>query len=286
MPPENAAMLDAQILDQLIQLQLIKSKATPEDQAAGKTQADKQWADAKTQLGSEDALKLRLKAQGLTQDELLNKWADGETAKAVLIRELKLNIGDADIKKFYDDNPADFEEPEMVHVSHILLSTMDMDTRKELPADKKEAKHKLAEELIKRARGGEDFAKLVKQYSEDPGSKDKGGEYTFPRGQMVPEFESAAFALKTNEVSDIVTTQFGYHIIKLSEHLPAQKVAFDKVAPRIKSYLTQQELGRLAPDYIAKARKDAAVEILDEKLKPQEEPAGGLPAGHPPVKAK
>ena len=68
--------------------------------------------------------------------------------------------------------------------------------------------------------------------------------------------------------------------------MPAQKVAFDKVAPRIKNYLTQQQLGKLAPDYLAKARKEAAVEIIDEKLKPQAEPAGGLPAGHPPVKDK
>ena len=80
------------------------------------------------------------------------------------------------------------------------------------------------EGLLKRARAGEDFAKLAKEYSEDPGSKDKGGEYKFPRGQMVPEFEAAAFSLKTNQVSDIVTTSFGYHIIKLSEKIPAQKV--------------------------------------------------------------
>jgi parvulin-like peptidyl-prolyl isomerase len=129
------------------------------------------------------------------------------------------------------------------------------------------------EGLLKRARAGEDFAKLAKEYSEDPGSKDKGGEYTFPKGQMVPEFEATAFSLKTNEISDIVTTQYGYHIIKLHEHIPAQKVAFDKVSPRIKDYLVQQELVKLAPDYIAKIRKDANVEILDENLKLRETPA-------------
>ena len=82
------------------------------------------------------------------------------------------------------------------------------------------------EGLLKRARAGEDFAKLAKEYSEDPGSKDKGGEYKFPRGQMVPEFEAAAFSLGTNQVSDIVTTRFGYHIIKLSEKIPARKVEY------------------------------------------------------------
>jgi parvulin-like peptidyl-prolyl isomerase len=161
--------------------------------------------------------------------------------------------------------------------------TKDPKTDKELSQAEKDAKHKTMEGLLKRARAGEDFAKLAKEYSEDPGSKDKGGEYTFPRGKMMPEFESAAFALKPGEVSDIATTSYGYHIIKLSEHTPAQKVAFDKVAPAIKNRLTEQELAKLAPDYLAKAKKEAGVEILDEKLKAADAP-DGLPAGHAPVK--
>src|SRR4029077_13997828 len=127
-------------------------------------------------------------------------------------------------KKFYDENPAKFEQPETVRASHILLSTKDSSTNTELTDDKKAAKKKQAEDLVKRARAGEDFAKLAKEFSDDPGSKDKGGEYTFPRGQMVPEFEAAAFAMKTNQISDVVTTQFGYHIIKLIDKTPAHKI--------------------------------------------------------------
>ena len=190
---------------------------------------------------------------------------------------MKVDISDADAKKFYEDNPSKFEQPEMVRASHILISTkdpMDMNPnfsqRKDLPDSEKAAKRKQAEDLLKRARAGEDFAKLAKEYSDDPGSKDKGGEYTFPRGQMAPEFEAAAFSLKTNEISDLVTTQFGYHIIKLSEKIPAKQVEFDKVKDRIKSYLAQQEIGKKAPDFFAKLKKDANVEILDDKLKPKD----------------
>src|SRR4030095_7139203 len=142
------------------------------------------------------------------------KWTDQATAEAVVKRELKVDVTDADVKKFYDENPSRFEQPEMVRASHLLLGTRDTANQVELPEDKKAAKRKLAEELVKRARDGEDFAKLAKEYSEDPGSKDNGGEYTFPRGQMVPEFESAAFSLGTNQISEIVTQQFGYHVIK------------------------------------------------------------------------
>lgn len=262
-PPQ----LDAQVLNQMIQLELLKSKSTPDERAAATKEAAKMMEDAKKNLGSDEALNLQLKAKDLTREQLLSKWTDGEIAKAVLVRELKITISDDEVKKFYDDNPGQFEEPEMVRASHILLSTKDMDTKQELSDEKKTAKKKLAEELVKRARAGEDFAKLAKEYSEDPGSKDKGGEYKFPRGQMVKEFEDAAFSLQTNQVSDVVTTQFGYHIIKLSEKYPAKKHDLAESAPKIKEYLTQAAIQKQAPDFLKKLRKDSDVAVLEEKLK-------------------
>jgi peptidyl-prolyl cis-trans isomerase C len=285
-PPEQAATLERQILDQLIQVQLLKAKATEADKAAGKALAEKRFEDAKTRLGSEDALNRQLKLMGATREEVLTKWTESATAETVLKRELKVNVTDADAKKYYDDNPARFEEPEMVRASHILLTTTDPKTNADLTEDQKAAKRKEMEGILKRARAGEDFAKLAKEYSEDPGSKDKGGEYKFPRGQMVPEFEAAAFSLNTNQVSDIVTTRFGYHIIKLSEKIPAKKVEFAKAATDIKDGLTQQALQKQFPDYLAKLKTEAGVEILDEKLKAQELPsASGMPPDHPPVKS-
>jgi peptidyl-prolyl cis-trans isomerase C len=262
-PPQ----LDAQVLHQMIQLELLKAMATPEERAAGAKEAAKMMDEAKKQFDSEEAFNLQLKAKDLTRDVLLSKWTAGEIAKAVLVRQLKINISDEEVKKFYDDNPAQFEEAETVRVSHILLSTKDLDTKVELSDEKKAAKKKLAEELVKRARGGEDFAKLVKQYSEDPGSKDKGGEYKFPRGQMVKEFEDTAFSLQTNQVSDVVTTQYGYHIIKLYDKYPAKKHDLAESAPKIKDYLTQMAITKQAPDYLKKLLKDSDVVILDEKLK-------------------
>src|SRR5258708_27778380 len=127
----------------------------------------------------------------------------------------------------------------MARASHILWGTKDQSSGTELTEDQKAAKRKQVDAILKRARDGEDFAKLAKDYSEDPGSKDKGGEYTFPHGQMVAEFDAAAFSLNTNQISDIVTTQFGYHIIKLLEKIPAKKVDLAKVAPEVKESLAQ-----------------------------------------------
>ena len=190
-----------------------RPKPPTADKAAGKALAEKRLAEAKTKLGSEEALNRQLKLMGTTREEVLAKWTESATAETVLKRELKVNVTDEDAKKYYEDNPARFEQPEMVRASHILLTTRDPATNTELTEDQKAAKHKQMEGILKRARAGEDFAKLAKEYSEDPGSKDKGGEYTFPRGQMVPEFEAAAFSLEHQP-----DQRHRHHALRLSHH--------------------------------------------------------------------
>jgi len=266
-PPE----LDARVLDGLIGSKLILGKATDADKAKAKEVFETSMATYKkenkiTDADFDEKLATQLRMQGITKEDWIKQQIDQATIPVVLEREMKINITDADVKKFYDENPARFEEPEMVRAAHILLSTRDA-SGKELPEDKKAAKRKQMEDILKRARGGEDFAKLAKEYSEDPGSKDKGGEYTFPRGQMVPEFEAAAFSMNTNQISDIITTQYGYHIIKLYEKIPAKKAEFDKVAPKIKDMLKGRAIQEKVKDYIDSLKKEAGVEILDEKLK-------------------
>jgi peptidyl-prolyl cis-trans isomerase C len=270
-PPESMALVERQVLENLIRVQLLLAKATDDDKTKGKDTCSKRFEEMRKKAGSEDTLNRKLKSIGTTQEELRSRWTEECVAEAVLERELKITIPDGDVKKFYDDNPSKFEQPEMVRASHILLSTKDMTTGVELTETQKAAKHKLAEDLLKRARAGDDFAKLAKEYSEDPGSKDTGGEYTFPHGKMVKEFEATAFSLRTNEVSDIVTTQFGYHIIKLSEKIPAKKTPLTEVDSKIKDYLKQQSMQEKLPTYMAQLKKDYAVEILDEKLKPRED---------------
>jgi peptidyl-prolyl cis-trans isomerase C len=271
LPPEQMPMVEQSVLDRLIQMQLLLGKATDADKAKAKAETAKHFEEIRTNAPSDEVLDRRLKLAGMTRQGLLDKMTEEATAENVLERELKINVTAADIQKYYDANTAKFEEPEMVRASHILIGTRDSKTGTELSPEQKAAKRKLAEDLLKRARAGEDFAKLAKEYSEDPGSKDNGGEYKFPKGQMVPEFEAAAFALKTNEISDVVTTQFGFHIIKLSEKIPAQKVPLEKASAYIKNALTMQQLQEQAPAFFAKLRKDNNVEILDPKLKAPED---------------
>jgi peptidyl-prolyl cis-trans isomerase C len=280
-PPEQMAMMEQQVMERLIQIQLLLTKATDADKAKGEETSAKRFENVKTRAGSPEALTRQLKSVGMSPEQLRAKMLEEATAEAVLERELKINVTDEEIKKYYDETPSRFEQPEMVRASHILLNTKDSATGAELSDAQKAVKRKQMEDILKRARAGEDFAKLAKEFSEDPGSKEQGGEYTFPRGKMVPEFEAAAFSLKTNQVSDIVTTQFGYHIIKLSEKLPAKKMELAKVSQDIKDYLKGQAVQKLLPDYMEKAKKEAGVQILDPRLANAGPPAG--PEGKPPV---
>lgn len=319
--------LDAQVLDKMVGMEVLLSRATPDDRAKAKEQFEKSLEAYKAdrKLSNEDFAKQlspQLRIQGVTREQWDKQQIDQAVVPLVLERELKVDVSDEEVKKFYDSKPAQLEEPEMVRASHILLSTKDpadpnpnMGARRDLPEDQKRARRKQMEDILKRAKAGEDFAKLASQYSDDPGSKDRGGEYIFPRGQMAPEFETAAFSLNTNQISDIVTTVFGYHIIKLNEKMPARSAALDdevafaaagymvikkywtgppevtksarKLSAIIRQNLEGQQRQKLFPEYMAKIKKEAGVVILDDKLKvPESAAVSTPPGGQPPVKTE
>jgi parvulin-like peptidyl-prolyl isomerase len=273
--PMDMALLEKDYFDQLLQVQLLNAKATAAQKATGTTNGDQAIAKILKNATNPEMLTNQLKALNLTVESLHQQLIHEGIANAVL-RDKIPAITDEDIKKFYDENPSKFELPEQVRASHILIGTGD--PRNPMTDDQKKAKRKLAEDILKRAKAGEDFAKLAKEYSEDPGSKDKGGEYVFGRHEMMPEFEAAAFSLQTNQISDIVTTVYGYHIIKLSEKMPAKKVDLAEAKPRIKGFLEQTAMEKMLPQYYATLKKEAKVEILDDHLKALEEaPAPAKP---------
>ena len=267
-PPQQLMGIEAQMLNRLVQIQLLLQKSTAADKAAGAAKAEQQLTNLLARAGSQAAFDRQLKAVGMSPAELRAKITQEATATATLTRELGVTIADSEVTNFYAAHPTDFEQPELAHVRHILLLTIDPVTRAPLTADQIAAKRKQIDGILQRAKAGEDFATLATQYSEDPGSKDNGGELSpFSHGEMVPQFEAAAFSMKTNTISDVVTTDYGFHIIKLLDLTPAQTVPYAKVADKIKDYLSQQKTEKLAPVYLAGLTKDADVQILDPDLK-------------------
>lgn len=174
---------------------------------------------------------------GFTEAEF-NKFFETQAVvmKVYQDKTKDLQVDQAKLKELYeaDQNYKKLKELgldhyfDQVRARHILISTMDNATQTPLPEDKKAEAKKKAEELLAKAKGGADFAELAKEHSEDPGSKDNGGEYTFGRGRMVPEFENAAFSLNPGEISDLVETSYGYHIIKLEEKIASTPEDMEK----------------------------------------------------------
>lgn len=165
-----------------------------------------------------------------------------------------VQVTDAQVKEFYEKKPELFQMGEQATARHILISVPDGATEQV-----KDAKKKLAEDVRKQLTDGGDFAALAKKYSEDPGSKDNGGIYTFPRGKMVKAFEDAAFTQKINEIGPLVETQFGFHIIQTTNRTAAKTVSLEEASPRIKEVLKNQDRAEAGQKYVAELRSKAKI---------------------------
>ena len=242
-------------------------------QAAQQAQGP-QREELKKQLGEFKVIAQRARKDGLDREDLTRLQillTRSQALAGAYLGDLQKNadklVADGDVEQYYKDHPADFDE---IRVRHILISTQPKpegeeesdpkdakdanakdakDAKAKKPADKpktltKDEALKKSQELLERARKGEDFAKLATENSDDQGSKDKGGEYDFfGHGKMVPEFEQAAFALQPGQISEPVETQFGYHIIKLEERrAAAAPTADDKVRQQIVEKLKQEKI--------------------------------------------
>ena len=161
-----------------------------------------------------------------------------------------VTVSDDEARKFYDDNPAMFTNPERIRARHILVSG-------------DEALAKVQDEL----KAGKSFDLVAKEYSIDPGSAANGGDLgEFPRGMMVPEFEKAAFDLKNpGDVSEPVKTQFGWHIIKLEERIPESPIPFEQVKARLTQELKDQKTQTLLQDKAKELEGKYKVERFEDK---------------------
>ena len=191
--------------------------------------------------GSDSRYQKQLKQQGLTDEQVKSD------IKAQLLQEKifakvtsNVKVSDSELQKYYDQHQSQYGTPEQRDVAHILVKT-----------------RALADKLYTRAKGGENFSKLAKQYSTDPGSKDKGGKLTITKGTTVGPFDQTAFLLPTGAISHPIKTDFGFHIIKaLSAVKPAKTTPFTKVKKTIRTQLLQQKKSTATTNWSTKLKKD------------------------------
>ncbi|MHC4520425.1 MAG: peptidylprolyl isomerase, partial [Planctomycetota bacterium] len=190
----------------------------------------------------------------------------------------KIDVNDAAAKTYYDRNTKEFESPEQVRASHILIKPQVTDPNSDPNVAKVAARAK-AEKLVGEIKDGADFAELAKANPGDPGSAAKGGDLGFfPRGKMVKPFEEAAFAMQPGEVSDIVESRFGYHIIKVTERKEASVTPFEEAKAGIVAKLAGEQKAKIARAYINSLKDKATIvyAAADEPNAP--EPAPVAPA--------
>jgi peptidyl-prolyl cis-trans isomerase C len=242
-------------LDQLVTYTVMKQEASSRKIPVTDAEVEGRIKEMQGQFPSEAEFQKALAARSMTPEQfradtkvdmMIGKMLETEVAGTDV-------ANDAEAKDFYAKNPDKFMQGESVRASHILI----MANEKSTEAEKKAARTKI-EGVLKRAKAGEDFAALAKEHSQD-GSAQQGGDLNFfRRGQMVPPFEQAAFSLKPGEISDVVETQFGYHIIKVTERKDAAAVPFEQVSARIVQFLKQQR----ANAFIEATKKKARIEVL------------------------
>lgn len=210
-------------------------------------------------------------ARELLYQEALRTGIDKEKETASFIEEMKrrivvdrffkkevdekVSVTAEEVKKFYTENPGEAKSPDEVRASHILLKT-----REE------------AEMVRKKIKAGSKFEDLAKRYSIDPGSKDRGGDLGyFQKGMMVPEFDTAAFKLKVGEVSDIVETRFGYHLIKVTGRKEGKKKVFEDVSKELEKRLLTKKRKDRFDTLVAELKSKAKITINEDLLKNTQE---------------
>jgi len=212
---------------------------------------------------SDEAYNADLAKRGMTADQFRREIEIGILAEELFNKRTASikPVSEQDVRAFYENNEERFVQPERVKASHILL-TVNKDDSDAIRAQKKAEAQRILGELKK----GADFAEMARKFSDCP-SKQQGGDLGyFERGRMVPEFEKVAYGLKTGQMSGIVETQFGYHIIKTTEHTAASTAPFDEAKQNIMQYLTEQKKQQALMTYFDSLRGASNVQILDSSL--------------------
>ena len=280
------------IKERVINELIVKTLLDEEIAKRGITVSNKDVDDAIKEIiekvGSKEQLNLLLKQNGLSNSQF-KKDLKEEIKMKKLAEELgSSKVSDAEAKKFYNDNIKRFKHPDRVRAAHILISANPQEIEEVIKSDAKnknltetEIKAKVQEEINAReakanqllAEAKKDltqFAKLAKENSEDTTTAVKGGDLGFfAEKEMVPEFSKAAFSMKPNTISDKpVKTQYGYHIIMVTDRAAAGLDPYEKVANSIKGYLENQKQIQKIDDLTESLKKNAKIEYVNPDYDP------------------
>lgn len=282
-----ALMTRQRVLNQLIIQEILDQEAEQRDIKVSGKEVDEAVAKVMDKVGGKEQLMAILKQNGVSAGEFKKDIKNQVRLRKLAQAADKIEVTDKDCEDFYKKNITKFKTPQQVRASHILIAANEYQLEQELTkdgtvsidkkelqkkvADKMKAQKELAAKVAKEVKADKDnFANYAKKYSDDPGSARQGGDLGFfAKDKMVPEFANAAFAAKPNTITDPVKSQFGYHIIMVTDRKEATTTPYEKAKSDIKETLkTNKEIQAL--DDLSKAAKEkATIEYSDDFYNPE-----------------
>ena len=249
-----------QVLDQIVDYKLLIQEGRARKIEATDAEVDARMKEIQAQFPTEDAFKQMLTARKTTLEQVRSDIRQDITVQKLIENAIadKVAVKPEQVTDFYTKNPDQFKQPERVRASHILIMVP-----KDSDAAVKTSARTKAADILKDVKAGKDFAALAKQHSQDPGSAPKGGDLGFfQQGQMVGPFNDVAFKLTPGQVSDLVETEFGFHIIKVAEKQPARTVPLDEVRPQLEQYLEKTNREQQTDAFVNGLKTKGKIEIL------------------------
>jgi len=264
MSPSESAELDGQMLNRMITTALLLNKATAEQRKKASPQASRTLAEMRQQHSSLKSFERQLMTSGITLDYLKQQILEQAIIKTVIDDALRNDylVPDADAREFYQQNLRLFTAPEQVRARNIYFSLLNPATRDPVSSEERNKIFREAESIRQKALAGHDFQSLVRDHSEDTITKQRGGEVILVKGGQDKALENAAFALKPVEISPVVFSVNGYHILKCIEKISSTTQPFSEVAQSIRNQLETEHVESLLPDFLQKLREESSVEIL------------------------
>jgi len=257
---EKMAEFQKTVLQKMIETELLAQEGKKLEIADLNTQVDTKIASLKKSFPGEEGFQQALAKQNISEGDLRGKVEKGVRIETLLNDKIRkgVSVSDEEVKNFYDTNKDKMKEQASVRASHILIRVA-----KDAPKEAEEAARKKIDDLLARAKKGGDFNTLAKENSEDPSAKMNGGDLGyFSHGQMGPEFDQAAFALKVGETSDVIRTSFGFHIIKCVDKKPAREISLEDSSDKIKKYLENAAFQTELRKYLDTLQQAATVQTF------------------------
>jgi peptidyl-prolyl cis-trans isomerase C len=257
MTPDQMADMRNRITDSLIEQEVLVQESAAQNISVDQADIDGELQKFKQQFPNEEAFSTQMTQMGYTEDSLKKEIRRSKAIQQLIEQKIvaEITVPEEEMAAYYEANPEKFETPERVRARHILVRL-----NPEMEDAEKEAARKKIETVKEKLSSGEDFEKLVSENSDCPSSKNGGDLDYFARGQMVKPFEDAAFAMNPGEISDIVETQFGYHIIKVEDKQTAATLSFEEAREGLAEQLKGEKARTAVKDYIEKLKEKASIQ--------------------------